>query len=872
MQASPLFVWTGRPRCFTLQDHEANTMPNIEDPSDRFWAVPPADLILSLQSTAQGLSKDEAERRLAIHGKNLLKAKKRADIPALLLSQFSSPIVVILIFASVLSFFLGDIPDAAIILAIVGISGLLGFWQERGAADAMEKLAEIVEVKADVLRDGAGEEIPMEEVVPGDVTLLRAGDTIPGDCLILESKDLFVDEAALTGETFPVDKSAGLLPADTPLAARTNALFMGTHVVSGTGRALVAHTGLATEFGRISERLKFRPPETAFEIGVRRFGVLLMEITLFIVILIFAFNVYLLRPVMESFLFAMALAVGLTPQLLPAIITVNLSHGARRMVEKRVIVKRLASIENFGSMNILCSDKTGTITEGKVRLRGALDIDGNQSGEVLLHAFLNSRFETGFHNPIDDAVRAAGRFDLTGYEKSDEVPYDFVRKRLSILVAKDGRHRMITKGAFGHVLDACSTAASPGGTLLDIESVCENIQTRFEELSRQGFRVLGVATREMGEPAAIGKDSEEAMTFLGFLVFEDPPKVGVAETITKLRDLGVSLKIITGDNGIVAAAIGRQVGLDGVSVVIGRDLRAMSDEALAQRLGDVQIFAEIEPNQKERIIRALKKSGNVVGYMGDGINDASALHAADVGISVDGAVDVAKEAADIVLLDRSLDILIDGVKEGRKTFANTMKYVFMATSANFGNMFSMAGASLFLSFLPLLPKQILLTNLLTDFPEMTISTDSVDAELVERPQRWDIRYIRNFMIVFGILSSVFDYLTFGALLFVLRATPELFRTGWFMESVISASLIVLVIRTRKPFFRSLPGRPLFVATLIVAAATLILPSTPLGSLFEFGPIPVEFIALMGAIIAFYVLSAEVAKRLFYSRLAAPGRR
>jgi Mg2+-importing ATPase len=846
-------------------------MPQIVDPSDRFWAVSSADLILSLQGTPQGLTKGEAARRLAIHGKNLLQTKKRTGIPALLLSQFSSPIILILILAAVVSFLLGDAATAMIILVIVGISGLLGFWQERGASDAMEKLIEIVEVKATVLRDGSEAEIPMDEVVPGDVTLLRAGDTIPGDCLILESKDLFVDEAALTGETFPVDKSAGVLPPDANLSGRTNSLFMGTHVVSGTARALVVHTGLATEFGRISERLQIRAPETDFEIGVRRFGYLLMEVTLFIVIVIFGFNVYLKRPVMESFLFAMALAVGLTPQLLPAIITVNLSHGARRMAQKRVIMKRLASIENFGSMNILCADKTGTITEGTVRLHAALDIDGDRSDRVLLHAWLNSSFETGFPNPIDDAVRTTGRFDISGYEKLDEVPYDFVRKRLSILVAKDGRNLMITKGAFGHVLDVCSTVASPGGSPLDKKALCGKIEERFEDLSRQGLRVLGVAFREMGEAASIGKESEEAMTFLGFLVFEDPPKAGVADTIKNLRALGVNLKIITGDNGIVAASIGRQVGLDGSKVVTGRDFRTMSDEALVQRLGDVEIFAEIEPNQKERIIRALKKGGNVVGYMGDGINDASALHAADVSISVEGAVDVAKEAADIVLLDRSLDILIDGVREGRKTFANTMKYVFMATSANFGNMFSMAGASLFLPFLPLLPTQILLTNLLTDFPEMTISTDSVDAELSERPQRWDIRFIRNFMIVFGILSSVFDYLTFGVLLFILHATPELFRTGWFMESVVSASLIVLVIRTRRPFFRSLPGRLLFMATLMVGAAAILLPFTPLGTVFAFRPIPVEFIALMGAIVFLYVLSAEAAKRVFYRRMVPPGR-
>jgi len=847
-------------------------MPRIADPYTRFWAAAAPALTLSLESTAQGLSKDEAARRLAVHGKNLLKTKKRTDTAALLLSQFSSPIILILVFAAFLSFFLGDLPDAVIILAIIGISGILGFWQERGAAHAMEKLIEIVEVRATVLRDGSEAEIPLEAVVPGDVALLRAGDTIPGDCRILASRDLFVDEAALTGETFPVDKMEGVLPADTPLAGRTNALFMGTHVVSGTARALVVHTGLATEFGRISERLQARPPETDFETGVRRFGFLLMEITLFIVMVIFGFNVYLRRPVMESFLFAMALAVGLTPQLLPAIITVNLSHGARRMARQRVIMKRLASIENFGSMNILCADKTGTITEGDVRLHGALDIDGNPSERVLLHAFLNSSFETGFPNPIDDAVRAAGGFDITGYEKLDEVPYDFVRKRLSVLVAKDGGHRMITKGAFAHVLDVCTTADSPGGGTLDMAAASGKIRARFEDLSRQGFRVLGVAVRERGAAASIGKESEEDMTFLGFLVFEDPPKAGIADTITKLRDLGVGLKILTGDNGIVAASIGRQVGLDDSKVMTGVDLRTMSDEALARRLTEVQILAEIEPNQKERIIRALKRGGNVVGYMGDGINDASALHAADVSISVESAVDVAKEAADIVLLGRSLDILIDGVKEGRKTFANTMKYVFMATSANFGNMFSMAGASLFLPFLPLLPKQILLTNLLTDFPEMTISTDSVDDELVERPQRWDIRYIRNFMIVFGVLSSVFDYLTFGALLFVLHAAPETFRTGWFMESVISASLIVLVIRTRQPFFRSPPGRLLVLATMTVAAATLILPFTPLGTLFGFIPIPMEFIGLMGAIVAFYVLSAEVAKRLFYARLEAPGRR
>ena len=831
-----------------------------------FWSIPGADLLRQLAATPQGLSGAEAQQRLRLHGPNLFKAKSRAGALTLLLSQFKSPIILILLFATGLSFYLRDHTDALIILSIVLVSGLLGFWQEWGAVNAVAKLLALVQIKTAVRRDGEVREIPVEEIVPGDVVLLKAGDVIPGDCLILESKDLFVDEAALTGETFPVEKEAGVLAPDLPLSRRTNTLFMGTHVVSGTATALVVLTGTATEFGQVSAQLALKSPETDFERGVRRFGYFLMEVTLMLVIAIFAINVYLHRPVLESFLFSLALAVGLTPQLLPAIISINLAMGAKRMAQDRVIVKRLASIENFGCMNVLCADKTGTLTAGVVQLHSAQCLEGRESEKVLFYAYLNAVYETGFTNPIDQAIRHHYSPDISGYRKLDEVPYDFLRKRLSILVAKGDDHLMITKGALTNVLDACSQAETMQGQVVALDQVREEILKNFAAFSAQGLRTLGIAYRAMGPVTTITKELEIGMTFLGFLLVYDPPKEGIVETIQKMNRLGVSLKIITGDNALVAASVGRQVGFVQPRVLTGPEIRRMSNEALLRKVREIQVFAEVEPNQKERLILALRQGGQVVGFMGDGINDASALHAADVSISVDSAVDVAKEAADIVLLDKDLGVLIKGVQAGRTTFANTLKYVFMATSANFGNMFSMAGASLFLSFLPLLPKQILLTNLLTDLPEMTIATDSVDTELVEKPRRWDIKFIRKFMITFGLISSVFDYLTFGALLWILHATEAQFRTGWFQESVISAAVIVLVIRSRRPFFQSLPGKYLLAATLLVIAATILFPYTPLAVFFNFQPLSLEFLLIIGLILLLYITSAEVAKRFFYRKV------
>ncbi len=834
-----------------------------------FWSVSTEALLSQLDTQVQGLTSREASRRLARYGPNVLLPRRRMGGMALLARQFTNPLILLLIGAAILSWFLQDETNAWIILGIVLVSGLLGFWQERGAADAVSKLLLLVETKARLLRNGQECEVPLEQAVPGDVVKLSAGATVPGDSRILESKDLFANEAALTGESYPVEKSPGMVDPDAPLSARSNTLFLGTHVVSGSALGVVVHTGRQAEIGSIAERLRLRPPETDFERGIRQFGSFLMTVTLILVFLIFAFNVYFKRPVVDSFLFALALAVGLTPQLLPAIISINLARGARRMAEKKVIVRRLEAIENFGSMNVLCSDKTGTLTEGQIRLQSAANLACQDSDKVRLYACLNATFESGFANPIDQAIRESAPADLSDYQRLSEVPYDFERKRLSILVAHGAERLMITKGALANVLRVCTSVEQPDGRVVPLDSVKEEVEEHFEDYSRQGLRTLGIAYRSMNGADSISKHDEQAMTFLGFIVVSDPPKQQIEATLQRLRGLAIELKIITGDNQLIAQTIGKHMGLANPRILTGPEVRRISSEALPRRVGEVDIFAEVEPNQKERIIIALKKSGNVVGYLGDGINDASALHAADVGISVDSAVDVAKESADIVLMEHDLGVLVEGVREGRVTFGNTLKYIFMATSANFGNMFSMAGASLFLPFLPLLPKQILLTNLLTDLPEMTIAGDRVEHEWLERPRRWNIRFIRNFMLVFGSVSSIFDYATFGILLLVLHANEQLFHTGWFVESVISASLVVLVIRTRRPFWRSRPSWPLLVATLSVILGVSALPYTPLGSLFGFIPIPPLLLGWIAGIVLIYVLFAEIAKWAFYRYLEHP---
>ena len=832
--------------------------------SSTYWNQPVQELLDKFEVSPQGLPEAEAEQRLQTYGPNRLQPRQRHDALMLFLAQFKSPITIMLLFAAILSLFLDSRTEAIIILAIVFLSSLLSFWQEFSASDAVQKLLAIVQLKAQVRRNGIEREIPVEEIVPGDIVLLNAGDIIPADGVILESKDLFINEAALTGETFPAEKNSNPTAADASLSQRANCVFMGTHVVSGQAQALMIHTGKLTEFGKVSESLALRPPMTEFERGVHRFGYFLMEVTLILIFLIFAGNVFLHRPVMDSFLFALALAVGLTPQLLPAIISINLASGAKRMAAQRVIVKRLAAIENFGSMNVLCSDKTGTLTQGRVRVHEAIDLEGQNSPKTILYGYLNAVFESGFANPIDAALKQQPGLDHSEYQKLDEVPYDFIRKRLSVLLAHGDQCLTITKGAVANVLSVCSHFETANGSISPLTGTNGQVQKIVEEYSEQGYRLLAVAYRlESKECRILTKEAECNLILIGFLALFDPPKPGVLEIIKDLKNLGVSLKIITGDNHLIAQTVSREIGLESVRILTGLQLRQMDDMALIRQVQDTDIFAEVEPNQKDRIIAALKKAGHVVGFMGDGINDAPALHTADVGISVDGAVDVAKEAADIVLLEQDLAVLVAGIEAGRTTFANTLKYVFMATSANFGNMFSMAGASLLLPFLPLLPTQILLTNLLTDFPEMTIATDSVDPELTAQPRRWDIHFIRKFMFVFGLLSSIFDYLTFGILLWLLRASPEQFRTGWFQESVISASLIVLVIRTRRPFYQSRPGKYLFAATLVIIGLTMLLPYTPLAPLFAFERLPLSFILMLSGILVLYVAGAELVKKGFY---------
>ena len=835
---------------------------------EKFWSLSPDSLMKQLGTSPIGLTNSEAKHRLQIYGANRLRRAKSTDVATLLLAQFKSPLILILLGAVILSLFLREPVDAAIIIAIILLSGVLGFWQEKRAADSVKNLLAIVRIEVRVIRDGAERDVSAEDVVPGDICVLNAGDIIPGDGAILESKDLFVQEAALTGESFPAEKMTGIVPEAASLMKRTNALFMGTHVVSGSARALIVLTGASTEFGKVSERLRMKPAETEFEHGVRRFGYLLTEVTLILVVVIFGITVYLQRPVIDSFLFALAIAVGIIPELLPAIISINLAVGAVHMARRKVIVKQLASIENLGSMNVLCADKTGTLTEGTVKLHGAVGADGNPSKKALFYAYLNSVFETGFTNPIDEAIRTETKFDHNGYDKVDEVPYDFVRKRLSVLVKKDGAHLMITKGAVSNVLSVCSSVELPGGSS-DLAGWRHRIEKQFQSLSNDGFRVLGLAYKHVGDLSRIDKDQEVGMTFLGLLVFFDPPKAGVIEALVDLRRLGITLKVITGDNIHVATSVTRNVLGYEPKVLTGPEIHLLSDDALRSRAPAIDVFAEIEPNQKERIILALKKGGNTVGFLGDGINDASALHSADVGISVNSAVDVAKEAATIVLLEKDLSVLAAGVREGRKTFANTLKYIYMTTSANFGNMFSMAGAALFLPFLPLLPKQILLNNFLTDFPAMAISTDSVDQELVERPRPWDIRFIRNFMIVFGVVSSLFDFLTFAVLVFILRATPEEFRTGWFVESVMTEVLIILVMRTWLPFYKSLPSQPLLIAMILVLVVTLALPYSPLSGILGLTSLPAPSLVLLGLITLAYVGVSEVTKKFFHTRAFGP---
>jgi Mg2+-importing ATPase len=835
---------------------------------DAYWSQPAETLLPALGTDADGLSQREARSRLKRFGANALDTSQAATAFGLFISQFKSPLVLILIVASLISMIAAEWIDAGVVLAIVFGSTLLGFAQEYIAGNAIEKLRSRVRIHSTVLRDGQPHTVPSSRVVRGDVVLLSAGSLIPADGIVLDARDCFVNQAVLTGETFPVEKKPGVVAATASLAERSNCVFMGTSVSSGTARVLIVETGRASVFGQIAGKLALRPAMTEFERGIQRFGYLLTRIMLVMVVVVLAINIFRAKPPIDSLLFALALAVGLTPELLPAIVSITLSHGAKRMAKLGVIVRRLNSIENLGSMDVLCTDKTGTLTVGVVALDAAVDTNGNASTGVMRLAAINAQFQSGLANPLDEAVLDAAQkagVDLGATHKIDEIPYDFVRKCLSVVVADAGGGRtLITKGAFDRILAICTTVGDDAAPLDD--TLRTQLERRFEAWSNQCYRVLGVASRAVAARSGpYARADEQALNFAGFLLFMDPPKADVHQTLADLAERGVQLKIITGDNRKVARHVAEAVNLTVTGLMTGHELNDMGDEALMHAARQTNVFAEVDPNQKERIILALQKTGHVVGYMGDGINDALALHAADVGISVDTAVDVAKDAADFVLLRKDLGILRLGIDEGRMTFANTLKYILTTISANFGNMFSMAVASVFLPFLPLLASQILLNNFLSDIPAAAIAGDRVDREMVARPRRWDTVFIRNYMVVFGLLSSVFDLLTFAALLWLFQAAPAEFRTGWFVESLMTELVIALVVRTRGPFYRSRPGNLLLGSTLVVIAIALVLPYLPFSSIFGFVPLPAPLLLGMIGLTLAYVFAVELAKKWFYKR-------
>ena len=817
-----------------------------------YWSQSPEEVAKSIGADlSRGVP---AERRASLLAQSQPKTKKTHPAIRIFLGQFKSPILLLLIAAACLSFSLHQPVDGTVVLLIIFGSAIISFQHEYRADQAVQKLLSLVETKITVLQEGQEISISSQDVVVGDLVLVSAGSIVPADGILLQATNLFADEAALTGETFPVEKQVGTVASDAPLSQRKNMLFSGSHISSGSGKFLVVKTGAETQLGDIAKGLTFQRPEAEFEKGIRHFGMLLVNLTILLTLGVFAINTFFGRSVLESFLFALALAVGLTPQLLPAIVSVNLSRGAVEMSKRQVIVKRLSAIENLGSMNVLCSDKTGTLTLGIVRIHGAYDLDGNDSAEVLRLAQLNAVLQSGFRNPIDEALAASAPANLTqNVALLGEIPYDFIRKRLSVLV-NDGSPVLISKGALDPIRSVCSMSSPKSD---------DAVQQLFRHYSEQGYRVLGVATRSMpAGTTGVAIDDESGLTLKGLIVLEDPLRPEIAETVERLNDLGVELKVITGDNHLVAQTLGEHLRLRNPEPLTGKDIQNLSDSALIRQAQDRQVFAEIEPNQKARLIAALKRGGAVVGYIGDGINDGSALHTADAGISVANAVDVAKEAADFVMLEPGLEVLINAVIEGRRTFANTMKYIFMATSANFGNMFSLAGASLLVPFLPLLPKQVLMMNFLTDIPEMFIASDTVDEEQLQSPQRWNIHFLRKFMVVFGILSSAFDFATFGLLL-KLRVPQDTFRTGWFIESIVSAALIVLVIRSRRPIYQSRPGKSLLIATLAIVLAVLVLPFSPLASPLGLQPSSPRLLAIIGVIVLAYVASAEIVKRSFY---------
>jgi P-type Mg2+ transporter len=847
-------------------------MTSDGEPKRKFWQIALADLEHQLEADANGLSSAEVAARRLRYGPNILEERRRLSLPLKFLTRFHNPLVIILLAAAAISGLTGDLTSFIIISTIVLMSAVLDTMQEFRAEEAAERLKVSVGLREQVLRDGQEVTVPGRDLVPGDVVLLAAGDLVPADGRLLEARDLVVNEALLTGESYPAEKHACDEGIDSPeITAASNAAFMGCSVMNGSARLLVSGTGLTTQLGQISSTLRRAPPPSALEQGTHRFGMLIVRLTEILVLFVLLINLLFHRPWLESFLFAVALAVGLTPELLPMIVSVTLARGAIRMARVQVIVKRLGAIHDLGSMDVLCTDKTGTLTEARIGLARQVALSGADSERVLELAWLNSHFQAGLRNPLDTAILETGPPRGAGWVKIDEVPFDFQRRRVSVLVEHESHRLLITKGAPEDVIKLASRYEEPGKPeLLPLDAAARTLAAKvFEGLSAGGFRAIGVAWREL-EPDRIAATvaDERDLVFAGFVVFFDPPKESAAAAIAALGAKGVRVKILSGDNERVTQHVCTELGIPITGLLTGTEIEALSDEALAARLDEVNLFCRVTPVQKNRIILGLRHRGHVVGFLGDGINDAPSLHSADVGISVDSAVDVAKDAADIILLQRDLGVLERGVSEGRRAFANIMKYIMMAMSSNFGNMFSMAGATLILPFLPMLPVQVLLNNLLYDVSEMPIPLDEVDSEITEKPEHWDMRFIRNFMLVLGPVSSVFDFLTFALLLLVFHADQALFQTGWFIESLATQVLVIFVLRTRRNPLRSRPHPFLATTSAVMVGLAVVLPFTPLGAWFGFAPPSAVFLFAIAGLTVSYLLLAQSAKWAFY-RLWAP---
>ncbi len=840
-----------------------------ETNTSQFWKLDVNYWINNLSSSSDGLSHFIATNRLNSEIKSKRKLSRFQKDLLLFASQYKSPLMILLIGAVILSAFLGDHSDVYIILTIVLSTGSLSFIQERNASKVVEKLQSMITIKSEVLRDGNVVKLATNLIVPGDIILLKAGDIVPADCMLIELNELNVNESSLTGESFPVRKELKPIGDISELSNRINCIWEGTHIVSGTAKALVINTGDNTIFGAISSQASFAY-ETSFEKGIKKFGYFLMTITLLLSVFILIVNLSAHKSIVESALFALALAVGMAPELLPAITTIAMSAGAKKMLEKKVIVKKLTSIQNLGEVNLLCTDKTGTITEGRISVKGIADFRGNESELVKKLAFWNASLQSGYGNPIDDALKQLNLDPKTIPVKLDEVPYDFTRKKITVLVDTPMGRLMITKGAFNEILEICTKVKIDDTKIIidnsNEESIIkhsESLRNIYDSFGLAGYRTIAICYKFIDQLTIQSKE-EQDMVFAGFIQLEDPIKSDIIDTIAALNRLSVELKIITGDNKNIAMSIALKLGIKNPVLLTGKEVQMFNNTDLLSKINDTHIFAEVEPQQKERIIQLLKNS-YTVAYIGDGINDVSAINIADVGISVDNAVDIAKEAADFVLMEKNLMVIVDGIQEGRKTFTNTLKYIFINTGSTFGNMFSVVIASLYLPFLPMLPKQILLTNFITDLPYLSISSDNVDKEQIQKPGKWDLKLIRRYMVLFGIHSTLFDLCTFYILLNILKVKEGAFQTGWFVESILTELLILFIIRTPNKFFKSKPGKYLIILSILALIVTVALPYTALGTQVGLVAMPLKFLLVMISIVLAYIVTADMLKVWFFRK-------